>query len=241
MDNRGKKGVLIVTAHPDDEVLGCGGTIAKHCQQNDDVHLMILTDGVTSRSYDPQRPVSREEELRLNCNSITKRHQETLKAAAKLGVSPGHLYQGGFADQRLDQYPLLDIIKKIEKIKEKIQPDVIYTHFWDDLNLDHQLTCQAVMTAFRPQSNGKKVSIYLFEVPESTYLSIPQGKEAFRPGHYVDITSTIPLKLEALKMYESEARVYPDLRSLQFMEELAKSRAQGKGFPYAEAFMELGH
>lgn len=231
---------MIVASHPDDEVLGCGGTMAYHRQHNDDVHLIILTDGVTSRSYDPEQPLSREEELRLNCDSIAKRYQETLRAAAKLGVPSANLYQGGFADQRLDQYPLLDIVKKIEKVKQKIQPDIVYTHFWDDLNLDHRLTCQAVITAFRPKPHSKKVSIYLFEVPESTYLSIPRRRDAFQPGHYVDISSTIPLKLEALKMYESEARDYPDLRSPQFIEELARLRARGKNFQYAEAFMELG-
>src|SRR3989338_546774 len=111
MDSIEKKIVLIVVAHPDDEVLGCGGTMAYHHQQNDDVHLMILTDGVTSRSYDPEQPLSREEELKLNHDSIAKRHRETLKAAAKLGIPSENLYQGGLADQRLDQYPLLGIIK----------------------------------------------------------------------------------------------------------------------------------
>src|SRR3990167_4953461 len=107
MDNSEKKAVLIVAAHPDDEVLGCGGTIAYHGQQKDDVHLLILTDGVTSRNYNPDQPISREEELLLNSDSISKRFQESLKAAAILGIRRTNIDPGNLADQRLDQYPFL--------------------------------------------------------------------------------------------------------------------------------------
>lgn len=231
--------ILIVAAHPDDEVLGCGGSIARHAQTDHEVYLIIMADGVTSRSYNPDYAIPREKEIELNKIDIAKRKNETMKSSMLLGIQTEHIYHLNLADQRLDQYPLLDLAKRIEKIKKNIQPEIVYTHFWNDLNLDHRLTFQAVATAFRPGPKQQNVSFYQFEVPESTYLSVPHRRSAFIPDHFVDISHTLDLKLKALEIYESERREYPDMRSSRFIKELAQERGKIKNFKYAEAFLEL--
>ncbi len=237
MNKAGK--VLIVAAHPDDEVLGCGGTIARHVRAGDEIHLILMADGVTSRNFDPDQPVSRKQELARDRAAIAIRSQEMQKAADILGIQRKHIYALGLADQRLDQYSLLSLVKRIEKVKAAVSPKVIYTHFWNDLNLDHRLTAQAVYTAFRPKPGVQNPLIFLFEIPESTYLSVPSGEQAFVPSHFVDITPTLKQKITALQVYESERRIYPDRRSPEFIRELACKRAKGKSYRWAEAFMRL--
>jgi len=234
-----RKKVLVVAAHPDDEVLGCGATIAKHTHQGDQVVLVLVADGVSSRTYDPMEPLSREKELSVHAQAIQRRNQEAHRAAGILGVQQDDVHLLNLADQRLDAYPLLDIIKHIEKIKDGLQPSVVYTHFWGDLNLDHQIVCRAVLTAFRPGLSGHTIDLLHFEVPESTYLSLPLGAKAFVPNHYVEVRETFHLKLKALEAYESEARIYPHCRSVQFIEELGAKRGQESHVPLAEAFVRL--
>lgn len=233
------KKILIVAAHPDDEVLGCGGTIARHAQLDQQVHLILMADGVTSRMYHPDRPMSRAQELKLNKNGIAKRKKETKSSAKLLGIRAEHIYDFNLADQRLDQYPFLDLVKRIEGIKQRIRPEIVYTHFWNDLNLDHQLTFQAVVTAFRPRAGQQNVSFFQFEVPESTNLSVPLRKKAFVPDYFVDISRTIDLKIKALEIYESERREYPDMRSSRFIEECARERGKMRKLKFAEAFLKL--
>ena len=129
--------------------------------------------------------------------------------------------------------------QSVEKIKREILPGIVYTHFWNDLNLDHRLVAQAAATAFRPRPGGENVSLLQFEVPESTYLSIPGGQKAFAPSYWVDISSTLSLKLKALAAYASERREYPDLRSEKFPQKLAQRRGKMKNMKFAEAFVEL--
>ena len=233
------KKILVVAAHPDDEAIGCGGTIARHRQSRDEVHLLIFCDGVTSRSYSVNQKISRAEEIRRNKSAIARRKKESYAAAEILGIARECVHHLNLADQRLDIYPFLDLVKYIEEIKKEVQPDVVYTHFGNDLNLDHRLVSQAAATAFRPRRREKSVSMFQFEVPESTYLSIPDGKKAFQPNHFVDISETLTLKLKALAAYESERRDYPDLRSAQWIEELAKHRGKIKRMKFAEGFLEL--
>ncbi len=213
--------------------------MARHRQSQEEVHLLIFTDGVTSRSYSVNQKISRAEELKRNKSAIARRKKESYAAAKVLGITRECVHHLNLADQHLDIYPFLDLVKYIEKIKKQIQPDIVYTNFWNDLNLDHRLTCQAVATAFRPKPHQKMASLFQFEVPESTYLSIPDGKKAFQPNHFVNISQTLTLKLEALAAYESERRDYPDLRSAEFMKELARQRGKIKNMKYAEAFVEL--
>jgi len=229
------KNVLVIAAHPDDEILGCGGTIARHRQDHDNVHIVLMADGVTSRTYDPLQKQTRSEELIANRDAIVMRQNEAKKAANVLSIDQGQVHFLNFPDQRLDSVPLLDLIKGIERIKAQESPDIVYTHFMEDLNMDHCLTARAVLTAFRPSASKEACPVYHFEVPESTSLSASLSGR-FKPNHFVDITATLEKKLQALQAYESEKREYPDLRSAQYIKEHAQKRNVGRKGKYTEAF-----
>jgi LmbE family N-acetylglucosaminyl deacetylase len=231
--------ILVVAAHADDEVLGCGATMASHASRGDRVVLLILADGVTSRVYDVDLTRTREEEIIFCAQEIERRKEEARKAARILGLKDRDIAFMDLADQRLDQYPLLYLVKCIERFKADLNPDVIYTHFWDDLNLDHQLACRAVLTAFRPKPQQQNPTVFHFEVPESTLLSVPNREKAFRANHYVDVAKTFDLKLKALEAYESEKRAYPDYRSSEYITQLAQKRGKEAGMAMAEAFVRL--
>ena len=233
------KKILVVAAHPDDEVLGCGGTIARHREENDEVHVVLMADGVTSRTYNPENKQLRSEELKLNKEAIIKRQNEACKANQILGVEQKNIHFLNFPDQRLDSVPLLDLIKGIEKIKKIVHPEIIYTHFFNDLNLDHYLTVRATVTAFRSVLGAKYFMIYHFEAPETTSLSILHGAAPFRPNHFVNISKTLEKKIQALQAYESEKRDYPDLRSVEYIRKHARKRNKGSGSEYAEAFYQF--
>lgn len=141
-----------------------------------------------------------------------------------------------FADQRLDTYAFLDLIKRIEMVKSSFAPNKVFTHFWNDLNLDHQIVCRAVLTAFRPVIARDYVPVYQMEIPETTLLSVPcQGKD-FIPDQFIDVYSTLSLKIRAFKAYESERRVAPHPRSEEYMRLLAYQRGREAGLKAAEAF-----
>ena len=233
-----KERVLIIVAHPDDEVIGCGGTIAAHAQRGDEVSILFLADGVTSRFFNPNKSVSREEELSACYDDLLRRKQESREAAEILGVGQDHLYYSDLADQRLDSYPLLVLVKHVEGIVSSLKPDLIYTHFWNDLNIDHRLVFQAVATACRPGIGKPNIRVFSFEVPETTWLSIPDGKDAFQPSCILDVSDTLKHKLRAMGAYESEHRTFPHPRSIEFLKKLAEERAQGQDFSAGEAFVE---
>ncbi|MBF0384749.1 MAG: PIG-L family deacetylase [Candidatus Omnitrophica bacterium] len=237
MPKANKHNVLVVAAHPDDEVLGCGGTIAKHTFNNDRVRILCMADGVTSRYYNPGNKISRKNELKKYNKEISRRKSEMLRAVKILGVKADDVRFGDFPDQRLDSIPLLDIIKFIEAYKKKYHPDIIYTHFWGDLNKDHRVTFEAVITAFRSFGKKSREKIYCFEVPESTGFGVPERENKFDPDHFVDIINTFALKIEALKIYESEKRVFPHPRSVKSIENHASKRGKGMKRRYAEAFV----
>lgn len=232
------KKILVVMAHPDDEVISCGGTIARHAAEGDIVHVVFVADGVTSRGYDPDKMLSRVQELKRDAALLSRRKVEATKALSLLGVDKSRITFFDLKDQRLDEYPLLDIIKRIEKVKLKVSPDIVYTHFNSDLNIDHCLVSRAVMTAFRPKP-GVAMDVYLAEVPESTYLGFPSGEVTFKLNHTVDITPWIQNKINALKAYDSESRAYPDKRSAQYLKELAAHRGAKVKAMYAEAFIKI--
>lgn len=212
--------ILIVAAHPDDEVLGVGGTILKHTQNGDQVSVLILGDGVTSRGG------SSEE--------IDHRIDQAKKVAKILGVKK--IILTSLPDNKFDFIPLLSIAKKVEKIIDMIKPDIIYTHHGGDLNVDHRLTFQAVLTACRPQPNFCVKKILTFETPSSTEWSAKSIGESFVPNCYNDITDFIDKKIEALEIYENEMRTFPHPRSYEGVEILAKFRGMTVGHKFAEAF-----
>lgn len=219
--------ILVVAAHPDDEVLGCGGTIAKHSQQGDSVNVVILAEGVTSR--DTQRnPEKRKSEL----SALAKM---AYQAGEILGVTSLSLHN--FPDNRMDSCDLLDIIKIIETAIKQHHPDIIYTHHPGDVNIDHRCLHEAVVTACRPLPGNQIKTLLFFEVASSTEWQTPNSAPVFTPNWFVDISDTLTIKLKALETYQSEMRPWPHPRSLAALEYLAKWRGSTIGVEAAEAFV----
>ena len=217
------KKILVVAAHPDDEVLGCGGTIARHIDEGDEVHIVFMADGVTSRE------TAGEDNLRA-------RNKAAYESCVVLGAqSPLFL---GFPDNKMDTVALLDVVQFIENVIEKLQPKIIYTHHIGDLNIDHQITHKAVMTACRPQPDFCVKEIYAFEVLSSTEWQTP-GIKSFCPNMFVDITDYIDLKKQALEAYSCEMHLPPHSRSVENSVRLSSLRGSAFGVEYAESFMTL--
>lgn len=217
------KVVLVVAAHSDDEVLGCGGTIARHVAEGDVVHVVILADGVSSRKD------LLAEELPLRLSAAEQSRQI-------LGVNKLHYL--ALPDNRLDGMPLIDVIQPLEKIISEVLPEIIYTHHHGDLNIDHRITHQAVLTACRPMPGSSVREIYAFEVMSSTEWATPTV-DPFVPNHYVDISVQLSKKLEALVAYEMEMREAPHSRNVEHLVHLARHRGHSMGMAAAEAFVTI--
>ncbi len=222
--------VLVVAAHPDDEVLGCGATIARHVSEGDQVDILILAEGATSRDDDRDLLARADELERLRCAAV--------RAGDILGA--GTPLFGGLPDNRLDSLPLIDVVKHVERSVAQICPDVIYTHHGGDLNIDHRVVHEAVMTACRPQPGSTVDRILCFETVSSTEWRTSQF-EPFLPNWYVDVANWMPTKIRAIEAYASEMRPWPHARSTPALEALARWRGASVGCMAAEAFMLARH
>ena len=208
-------------AHTDDEVLGMGGTIRRHIDDDDSVFVLSMTDGVSARQINDK-------------NAIKIRQRAAINASRKLGFT--WLSSANFPDNAMDSIALLDVIKFIEKTKKQINPNIIYTHSSADLNIDHRIVSQATLTAFRSQPGEIWREIRTFEVPSATDFGHKSITNAFYPNLFIDISDTWHLKLEAIKEYELEMKAPPHSRSMEGLENLAKYRGNQAGLNYAEAF-----
>ena len=218
---------LIIAAHPDDEVLGCGGSMAKWAKKGHEVHVLIMAEGATSRDKSRDRD-SRKQELSILAQSAKK-------AADILGVKSVELLN--YPDNRMDSVDMLDVVKSVEEIIEKLQPEVVVTHHAGDLNIDHQIIHKAVITACRPQPDNSIKRILSFEVPSATEWNSPIVDIPFVPNWFEDISDTLELKIKALNAYKSEMKKWPHARSIKAIEHLARWRGASAGFEAAEAFM----
>lgn len=219
------KSILVVAAHPDDEALGCGGTIAKLADEGATIHVAFLADGVFSRAGDAGAQQA----------ELTARRAAAQKACDILGVKS--VFFSDFPDNRMDTIALLDIIKPIEALVAKYQPDSVFTHHFGDLNVDHRRIHEAVATACRPQRGHPAKKILCFEVPSSTEWQLPGSAPTFAPNWFVDISNTLDRKLAALDAYATELHAWPHPRSRQGVEHLARWRGATVGVDAAEAFM----
>lgn len=219
------KKVLVVAAHPDDELLGCGGAILYHKKKGDKVHIVIVSEGITSRDD--------ERNLEKNKLKLKQLKNSTVNIFKKIGIKDVSFLD--FADNRLDSYDLLDIVKPIESKINFFKPDIVYTHYAGDLNIDHQIVNRAVLIASRPKPGKIINKIYAFEVLSSTNWSFNK-KNSFQPNFFLDISKFIKKKKYLLKFYKSEMEQWPHSRSIKSVETLAKYRGSTIGVKAAEAF-----
>ena len=219
------KSILILVAHPDDEVLGCGGTISKMADNGSVVHVAFFADGVFSRCGNQ---IAQTQDLKI-------RRSKAQKACDILGVKS--VIFGDFPDNRMDTIALLDIAKVVESLIAEHQPDTVFTHHAGDVNIDHRRMHEAVVIACRPQSEHSVKTLLCFEVPSSTEWQLPGSAPPFMPNWFVDISRTFDRKLSALQAYASELRDWPHPRSMQGIEHLAHWRGATVGVDAAEAFI----
>lgn len=216
--------VLAVVAHPDDEVIGVGGTLARHAARGDEVEVLILGDGKSSRRGE-YRPLERE--------TLEASHGETEAACRALGVSRVRRLE--LPDNRFDSLPLLDVVKQVDAVVSELGPEVVYTHHAGDLNVDHEVTHRAVMTCTRPLPGCGVRWVHAFETLSSTEWNYLPGA-AFQADYFVDIGDTLEAKLKAMAAYASELREPPHPRSLEVIEQNARVWGARSGFRAAEAF-----
>ena len=216
---------LVIAAHPDDEVIGCGGTIARLVREGKDVHIVILANGLTSRAR-------REEQNSVEL--LKHHHQRAQQAGSLIGASSVRVL--GFPDQKLDTLPLLEITQAIEQEIERVQPDAIFTQHGGDLNQDHVITYRATLTATRPMAGGCVRCVYAYEVPSSTEWSFQRFAPHFQPSVFFDIADTLEIKIAAMQIYQSEARDFPHPRSSRALQAIAQRWGSVVGLNAAEAF-----
>ncbi len=216
--------VLAIVAHPDDEVLGCGGTLARHAMDGDEVHICILATGATSRNADKN----------IDKHGVEILENSAIKAAIQLGAIKPEF--GRMPDNRLDSLDFLDVVKWVEQSINNISPQIVYTHFSGDLNIDHRITCEAVAVACRFTQESKVRALYAFETLSSTEWAIPSASNAFCPQKFVDISMQSNQKRLAFEAYEAEIREFPHPRSWKAIEALGRLRGSQAGMKFAEAF-----
>lgn len=222
------KRIMIVVAHPDDELLGLGSTMHKLIkEQGIQTRVIILGEGITSRS--DVRDTERWREV------LEKHHQNVETARQIIGYHSVQAYN--FSDNRFDSHALLDIVKVVEHEKEQFHPDFVFTHHGGDLNIDHQITFQAVMTATRPMSDEHVKAIFTFETPSASEWQAPCDPRHFTPNFYVEISEAdLKAKCDAMAAYEFESRAFPHPRSAEALRILAQSRGYIVGKLLVEAF-----
>lgn len=217
--------IAIVVAHPDDEVLGCGGTAVAHGRKGDAVHILILAEGLTAR--DDLRDAG------LRADDLRAWRKTAENAAAVLGARS--VAFGGFPDNRMDGCDRLDVVKCVEGFLSAVAPTRVYTHHGGDLNIDHRRTHEAVITACRPIVGAP--TLLFFEVPSSTEWAIGGSFAPFQPNWFQDIGDTLAAKLSALAVYGDELRPWPHPRSSLGIETFARMRGMQVGLRAAEGFM----
>lgn len=217
---------LVVAAHPDDEVLGCGGTIARLSAEGWSVHVLIVAEGATSRDLRRDR-VAKEDEL--SALAAAAHAANSILGAASVAL-------GDLPDNRMDSIDLLDVVKVVEAAVALRRPEVVFTHHRGDVNVDHAVLHDAVVTACRPITGSTVRELLFFEVASSTEWRPPSSALAFEPNVFYDVSAHLHAKVRALEAYASEMREFPHPRSYRALEALARWRGASCGREAAEAF-----
>jgi LmbE family N-acetylglucosaminyl deacetylase len=217
--------VLVIAAHPDDELLGCGGTMFKLSRAGRRVNVVIMAEGLTSR--DPKRDTTRRAKELSELASTAQKANEMVGAKVELL---------GFPDNRMDSIDRLDITKRVEEQIAKHQPRTVFTHHPGDVNIDHRQIFDAVVAACRPMPGSSVKELFMFEIPSSTEWQPPAFGRPFEAQYLVDISGELSRKLRALECYTTEMREWPHPRSVVAVEHLARWRGATIGVDAAEAF-----
>lgn len=215
------KSVLIIAAHPDDETLGMGGSIKVLSDLGYEINVLFLSSGVGSRIIERQTSVARKKSAESALNLLGCNNLEFMN----------------FPDNSFDSLNILDVVKVIERKIDEVQPEMVFTNHYTDLNIDHRITCEATKVAVRPKSKSFVNELYFFEIPSSTGWNF--GSKIFIPHFYVNISNTIEFKIKALLEYSVELDDPPNARSLVSLEALSVQRGSSVGYSNAEAF-EVG-
>lgn len=227
--------VLVIAAHPDDEILGAGGIIKKNIDQGNEVKIVIMATGIFSRrSNNFKNSVeyeTNEKSKKLMEKELKVLRQNAKKASKILGVKNVDFYD--FPDNEMDKISNLEITKSIEKIIKSFKPEIVLTHSNSDLNIDHRIIYNATLTATRPMNTSSVQEVISFEIPSSTEWNFTSP---FSPNMFVDISKELKFKLKALSQYKSELKQFPHPRSLKGIEIIAKRWGTVCGYPAAEAF-----
>jgi LmbE family N-acetylglucosaminyl deacetylase len=222
------KRIMLVVAHPDDELLGLGATFHKLIKEyNVTTHVVILGEGITSRSETRDVKVW-EKELEIHRDNINK-------AQLAIGYHSTSVYD--FPDNRFDSVALLDIVKVVEKEKKSFNPEVIFTHHGGDVNVDHQRTFESIITACRPMQNETVRTIITFETPSGTEWRSPTDPRHFLPNLFFSVSEQdVDAKIKGMESYEFERRAYPHPRSPEALKIQAQRWGVMIGCNFAEAF-----
>ncbi len=214
--------VLVIAAHPDDETLGCGGTIARHVEAGDQVHVVVVTDGSSAQYPGDQA-------------KLTRKHDEARAAMKILGVTD--LVLGAMPDMRLDTVPSVELSRFLTDHIRRIEPHVVYTHHAADINIDHRLVFDATLVATRPTGASRLQRVYAYEVASSTDWGEAHPYRGFQPNSFIDISAVLDRKLRALAEYKTELRPAPHPRSLSVIEAYARAWGARAGLHAAEAMV----
>ncbi|AWW74147.1 GlcNAc-PI de-N-acetylase [Erythrobacter sp. KY5] len=217
---------MVIAAHPDDEVLGAGGFVAKLCAAGEEVHHLILAEGATSRD-DARDVAARDGDL----SELARCAHNAADIVGAASVTLEH-----FPDNRMDGVELLDVVKVIEQHLAKHKPTRVLTHSNSDVNIDHRVIHDAVIAATRPQPGSAVRELLFFETMSSTEWRPAPSISPFAPTYFVDISDHLETKLQALRAYAPEMREWPHARSIEALEYLARSRGASIGVAAAEAF-----
>lgn len=217
--------VMVFAAHPDDEIIGVSGTLYKHVQRGDSVRVIIVCEGKSSR-LENYRDFKKE--------ILSEYQEETHNALSVLNIHDYRML--ALANNRLDMYDFLDVVKIISKEVDEYHPDVIYTHYHKEMNIDHNIVSRAVLTACRPLPGSKVKEVCMYETLSSTEYAAALG-ETFCPNMFVDISEQLERKLLAMKCYISELREAPHPRNIDSIKQNAQLWGAKIGVPAAEAFV----